>query len=252
MSGSQDWTVLQIKEYFESQLRERDRLMDERLKYQQSADQAANQALSERLHNLNNFRESLNDAAQRNITRQEADARFRNLSEKIEIAGKPNWSFLGIAATILIGSVTGVWGLIGLQISNVASPLGLSLTEVKETGNARERIVTEMNERLRAVESSANRSSLADEQSRTDRAQVGQRVHDLEIQQSEMVAVTRAANSDIKAKLVEIETQFKGITTAHGLFVDTVEQWLSLIYEKVFDKPFPRSSYRPTFHREAG
>lgn len=250
MTETSAWSVGQLKEHFEQLLLQRDKLLDERLRHQISADAAANAALSERLHNLNNFRESLNDAASRNITRAEAESHFKALADKLDTVTKPNWMLLSIAATILLGSIGGVWGLVGLQISNAVNPLGLSLSEIKEAGIARDSVLTEMGQRLRITEGAANKSALADEQSRTDRGQANVRIHDLETQASELAAVRRAETADFKAKLAEIETQFKAITNTHAIFIDNVEQWFAVIYEQVFGKPFPRSTFRPTFHRD--
>lgn len=212
-------STVALREYIDDQLRVRDEFAAQRHKYEQAALDAAFKANDERLRGMNAFRESLSDAAARNITRTEADTRITSLQEKFdakvdalqqktETIRRPNWLLLSILVPVISGIMAVAWMVIGLQISNGEAPLTLAISQLREQSAGSGRAALDQAERIRTMEDVTRRSSLADEQSRVDRAQLNARMAALEKLVNEGSSTRRADMAALEVKLAQIETQF--------------------------------------------
>lgn len=212
-------STIALREYIDDQLRVRDEFAKQRHQYEQAALNAAFKANDDRLNSMNAFRESVSDITAQNITRTEADtritglqekfdARFDALQQKTETIRRPNWLLLSILVPVISGIMAVAWMVIGLQISNGEAPLTLAISQLREQAAGSARSGTDQAERIRMMEDSSRRSSLADEQSRVDRAQLNVRMADVEKLVNEQVAARRAETAALQVKLAQIETQF--------------------------------------------
>jgi hypothetical protein len=208
-----------LREYIDDQLRVRDEFDAQRREYEEKTLSAAFRAYDERLHTLNQTRESLNDATARNITRTEAETRITSLQEKLdakiealhqktETVRRPNWLLMSILVPVISGIMAVAWMVIGLQISNGEAPLTLAISQLREQSAGGARSAADQAERIRSMEDNTRRSSLADEQSRVDRAQMNIRLAEVEKEVNEGSASRRADTAALQVKLAQIETQF--------------------------------------------
>jgi hypothetical protein len=219
MTDTSNWTLPQLKEYFEDKIHERDQRYDLQFRHDQEQTEAAAKALQVKLASMNEFRAALNDSALRNITRAEAETRINSLAEKldavvaplhdkIDAAKKPNWGAVGAILALFIAGAGSVWGTINLQISNAETPIALNVSSIKEQNATMNAAIIAVGERMRVAEDKISQSLIADEQSRTDRKQLNGRMHDVENDVANGMADRRGQIASINSALTEIETQF--------------------------------------------
>jgi 3-phenylpropionate/cinnamic acid dioxygenase small subunit len=193
-----------------------------------------------RLNGMNEFRSALTDQSARMLTRVEADASARLITERIEQNRttfearfsdiiKPKWTLMLSLASIFLVVVGGVWALVGLKVDATVTPVTLEaaalksqmtstvdrlaandqLTAAATSANGQSRSDRQqLNDRVRSVEVLATGSSQADAGSRSDRQQLNDRVRLMESGFASGQAERRAQYAVLSAKLVEIETQF--------------------------------------------
>jgi flagellin-like hook-associated protein FlgL len=227
------------------------------------------QYLEARLERMNEFRAAMQDQAAHFVTRGEfetakaagverAEATRANFELRLENElapvhttlgemGKPNWPLVVSAGSVFIGACAGIWLILGLKIDNSVAPMQLVLESVRTQGVAN-------TERLHFVEGEAAASTQADTASRTDRAQLSERVHQLEgVLPTGATAVAQVANlqttvgqitdrlqtirtnqAQQAAALVEIETQFCAADTMRNLMHANDLRIESLLWAKTF------------------
>ncbi len=180
------------------------------------------------------------------------EAELAPLRTAIAIQGKPNWALVVSIAAITFALISGGWLVIGLKIDTATSPLALDLASTKTA------TITN-SERLRAIEVVANASSQADIASRTDRLQMTDRLHALEavvppvatvnneVQNLKLnyaavidrLATIRSDQTQVKADLVEIETQFCGEDNLRNQIHAFDMRLAAMLWRKVFDTVLP-------------
>ncbi|MSP01291.1 MAG: hypothetical protein EXR07_09635 [Acetobacteraceae bacterium] len=250
-----------LKEHFEGLIQANERRQTLREEFQNEAVRVASDSNNSRLEHMNEFRDSLSDQANRMITRTEAeiarnkteeaqagivarfDAELRPVHAKLDEIGRPNWTLMVGVLSVAFVMITGIWLVIGLKIDATLSPVILSTEQIKaaQATNA---------ERSRNMENSSIASSQMDVVSRADRVQLNDRIRALEGSFQSNLADRRAESSTFKAQLVEIESQFKTMSHTINIEKDNTQQFISLLWEKIFDKPLPQSHFRPTLYRE--
>ncbi len=108
----------------------------DRFTYSGEAIKVALAANNARLDNMNEFRETLSDQANKMMTRVEALAVMNTiqdkalgeiapLRERIEQIGKPNYGVYAGFTSVLAALIAGAWLILGLKIENANSPLAL-------------------------------------------------------------------------------------------------------------------------------
>jgi hypothetical protein len=223
-----------------------------------------------RLDAMNKFREAMQDQASRFIqrsefeaskatsmeryesSRQNFDLRLENelapLHAAVDSMGKPNWPVMASAGSILIAACAGVWLVLGLKIDNTVAPMQLVLESVRAASAATA-------ERVHFIEGEAAASTQADTASRTDRAQIQERLHQLEgvlpvgataaadvaslktlaAQMADRIQTMRTDVAKQGAALVEIETQFCAADTVRNLMHANDLRVESMLWQKAFD-----------------
>lgn len=193
------------------------------------------------------YNDSLNRLNTETLKRAEYDSRMSSFQEKIDFLGRTNWPLYSSFGGIAISMVVGLWVIIGLKIDATNQPVVVALEQSKITNESRDRSISDLrqefartnqgydtdlgqksrdisnlqqvteagkadrsqiNDRLRRIETSASASQVADANSQTDRKQLNDRVHEIEGTISVNSADRKANEASIRASLVEVETQF--------------------------------------------
>lgn len=235
------------------------------LEHEQRLHQA--QQLDERLTRMNEFRAAMQDQQANfvhraefedakaqgverfNVNRQYFDEKIENkvdaLHERVEVAARPNWPFLSAIASVGFAAVAASWLVIGLKMESEVAPLALTVEQIRTIG-------TQNAERLRFLENATSSSTAADVESKTDRTQLNQRVRALEVEspsgkataeavanlKDSMIGNTdrinelRSKQTEQKAALVEIETQFCNADYVRNLMHANELRILSMLWAK--------------------
>jgi hypothetical protein len=241
--------ITNLKQYFEliiSNNEDRHRQMAEA---QREALHVAVTSNDKRLEGMNEFRGALIDQSARMITRQEFDtsrtaalekteqlkiaqdarfdSEFKPMVGRLDQIGKPNWTLMISAISIFFVMITGVWLVIGLKIDATVAPLALGLAEQTGTVAANTAII-------RAQQNATLSSTEADAISRSDRAQLNERVRLMEATVSSNAGERRAQFGVMAAKLVEVETQFCGSDVVRNLMHANDLRLFSMLWHKAF------------------
>lgn len=196
------------------------------------------------------FVEKLDQARSSRDARSEAD--LAPIRTALAIHGKPNWGLIVSAAAVMFATISGGWLVIGLKIDTATSPITLDLAATKAT-------TVQNADRLRYVETASNSSTQADIASRSDRLQISDRLHALEAVVPPVATVNtevqnlkanynlivdrmqtiRSDQVQIKADLVEIETQFCGEDNLRNQIHAYDMRFLSMMWKKIFDSVMP-------------
>jgi SMC interacting uncharacterized protein involved in chromosome segregation len=233
--------------------------------------------LDSRLTRMNEFRQAMQDQASRFITRPEFDeavarsiertetsrdyvdtqinAHISPVRAEVERLQRPDWGFFASAGSLLVAVVAGCWLVIGLQIDSRVQPI---ITDMAQNKTA----IAQAQERLKYVEQSASASTQADASSRSDRAQLNERVKQIEI----AVPQAHSLNSDVealktrvgsiddrlqaarnslteqRAALIEVETQFCGQDNLRNQIHVQDLRWFSILWKKVFGDEIPTAN----------
>jgi hypothetical protein len=232
------------------------------------------QALDSRLNRMNEFRQAMADQASRFITRQQFEeanhtvalrteaareysdqqlaAQVDPIRTQLERMDRPDWGFMTAIGSFIIALIAGGWLIIGLEIDNKVGPLRVDFEQNRTQTAAN-------TERLRFVEAASAASTQADTVSRTDRAQLSERVHQLETVtpngqtvatemanlKSLVTTVTdrlqglRSVQTEQRAALVEIETQFCGQDNLRSQIHAQQLRVEAMLWKKVFDTEMP-------------
>jgi hypothetical protein len=201
------------------------------------------------------------------------------LRSKMEDLTKTNWPQYISLGGLLLGIVAGGWVVVGLKIDSNNSPVLLAVEQIKvaaasnnqrigvlsDTVSRVEAAVTSLQQeaastkairdssvaRINEVEQRQSASTQADTISRQDRNQLNDRTRALEAAVANESSDRKEAQATIKTSLTEIETQFKNIGNILNILVDDYQQWLGIIYEKVFPgQTLPVTRFRPYFHKD--
>jgi hypothetical protein len=240
---------LNLKQYFELVISNSEDRHRQTAESQREALHLAVSSNDKRLEGMNEFRGALIDQAARMITRQEfesnrtailekteqlksaQDARFdselKPIVSRLDQIGKPNWTLMISAISIFFVMITGVWLVIGLKIDATVAPLSLGLAE--QTG-----AVSANTALLRAQQNATLSSTEADAISRSDRAQLNERIRLMETTVSSNAGERRAQFGVMAARLVEVETQFCGSDVARNLMHANDLRLFSMLWHKAF------------------
>lgn len=229
----------------------------ERSKNEAEALKVALATLEKRLDGMNEFRESLSDqretmvprgefTAEINLTKSGFSADLAPIRAELQGYSETNWPVWISAAFIAVSLVTGVWFVIGLKIDSANAPITLQLVQQHSDIAAVTSGLNGALERLRIAETQASASSAADLASRGDRQQLNDRMRNSETADAAALAEQRATSLQFASKLVEIETQFRSISTVFNVQAEHTDQWFHVLYETVFPgKEYPTGHYRP-------
>lgn len=238
------------------------------LEHEQRAHEA--DQLNERLNRMNEFRAAMQDQQARYVQRAEfedakaqgverfntnrryfdskIETQLEALRDRVESTARPNWPFLSAIASIGFAAVAASWLVIGLKMESEVAPLALTVEQIRTVG-------AQNAERLRFVEGATGTSTQADVESKTDRTQLNQRVRALEQEspsgkataeavlnlKDSMTANTdrinelRSKQTEQKAALVEIETQFCNADYVRNIMHANELRVLSMLWSKAFD-----------------
>lgn len=228
-------------------------LYEQRAQANQEALKAALAANDQRLAGMNEFRAAINDTTNKMMTRIEAlsvigastakiDADVSLMRDRIDIMGRPNYPLLVGIISIVATLVTGIWLIIGLRIDTAITPNAVAIASLQE----RDR---EQRTNLDTTTTAAMASTQSDVVSRSDRSQLNSRVLGLETLMASGQADRRASDASVKQQLVEIETQFKATSDTINMQKDAVEQWITLLWMKVYNEKLPTTNFRPNLYR---
>lgn len=278
-----------LAEYMDLRMIEFEKRANERFITTHDNISIATAQLDKRLENMNKFREVLSDQASRMTTRVEVDAKFEAISEKLEVANKTNWPVWGAFGSVIVAIAGGLWMIIGLQIQATNQPVIVGMEAQKVNGVARDRSIADnqlgfnqfvlaensenaqrnrdismllqgntastvdreqLNNRMRLTETASQLSGQADAASRNDREQLNARLRLLESTNSTNLAESKSNVSEEKQKLVEIETQFRAMSNHINSVQDGWEQWIKIIFEKVFPgQRYSGTGFRPQMYK---
>ena len=237
------------KEYLDHRINELNLRYQQRYDFSQEALKTALEVNNRRLDQMNEFRASLTDVLNRTMSRAEVETalaaveassvgRYIPLAEKVSQNSKTNWPMLASLATVMVSVVIGVWVIVGLKIDTANQPLILQ-SQSLTVSNA------ELTERLKNVETGATASSNADNTSRSDRAQLNQRLNVDETTLQRIVTERQTAVIDFNNRLITIENQFPQIANMMNLLADRNYQMISILYDKAFPgQHMPQANFK--------
>lgn len=279
------WTVELLREYVDRELAILAKVQDQNRANDLRAVEVALTANKEKLEDMNEIRGSLADQSNTMMPRAEAEtalngmaarifAEIGPLREKLDALGKPNWGLITSMFSILVVMVTGVWLIIGLKIDASEAPLALSLEQLKISNASRDRQINDNSTvTARLVQESsvmgntissivATQASRGPELARAsqaisvfsagaatsqaERTILTQRVTQIEQNQANNRAERVATAATVRAKLVEVETQFKAMSDVLNLFKDDVQQREAIFFQQL--NPglhYPSRNFRP-------
>jgi hypothetical protein len=241
--------IANLKQYFEVVVSNNDARHKQMQEAQREALTLALSSNDKRLDSMNEFRAALSDQSASMITRQEfdiaksallekneqlkhsQDSRFeselRPIVNRLEQIGRPNWMLMISFLSIFFVMVTGIWLVIGQKIDATVAPLALGLAEVKVAQTADTAAV-------RSQENVLMTSTEADASSRTDRAQLNERIRSLEGSVVDNVGAQRTQFGVLDARLVEIETQFCAGDVVRNLMHANDLRLFAMLWHKSF------------------
>jgi hypothetical protein len=241
--------IANLKQYFELVIANNDERYRQTAEAQREALALARSSNDKRLDGMNEFRAALSDQSAGMITRQEFDstratlldkndqlkhaqdsrfdAELKPIASRLEQIGKPNWMLLVSFVSIFFVMITGVWLVIGLKIDATVGPMSLDLAEVKAI-QATDTAV------IRTQQNLTSASMEADATSRTDRAQLNERIRSLEGAVVANAGEQRAKFGVLDASLIEIETQFCASDVVRNLIQADDMRLFSMLWHKAF------------------
>lgn len=258
--------IANLKQYFELIIANNDARHKQMQDAQREALTLALSSNDKRLDGMNEFRAALSDQSARMITRQEFDntrsallekndqlkaiqeerfnSELKPIAHRLDQYGKPNWMLLISCVSIFFVMITGVWLVIGLKIDATVAPMSLGLAEVRATQVTNTGVIrTQQNAILASTE--------ADAASRSDRAQLNERVRSLETAVTADAGERRAQYGVMSAKLIEVETQFCASDVVRNLMHAADLRLFAMLWHKAFpDTTLPTdNAYYPKICR---
>jgi hypothetical protein len=165
---------------------------------------------------------------------------IQGLSTKLDEQSRTNWPAIALAVTMFIAVVPGMGFLMANYTASALAPITLST-------NLNQQAITHLGEQVRALDSASQSSQMADGVSRTDRAQLNERLRALETMLTAEIAERRTSTASIKAALGEIEGQFHAVSNIDNLRAAQQERLNSMIYEAAFPgRRYPNGTFFPT------
>lgn len=217
----------ELRAYTDASIAGLQKLLDLRVDYDQRALEVAARANDKVLAGMNEVRGVLSDQQTRMISRHEVeqavgalrahvDSEVGPLGVQLYDLNRPNWVIIIGLLAFTVSVITGGWLVIGLKIDAANTPLVLSVGVID-----------------------------------VDRAQLAGRVRGIEQQLADGRAARQVTESVARAKVAELETQFKALSDTMNIEKDHVERWLALFYEKANPGArFPPTRFRPNLYRQ--
>ena len=258
-------------EQLEQKITDNDRFYQQRYEADQRALAAALAANEKRLDGMNEFRMALSDQSARMMPRVEIvtmldaaqerggmareqvvsrlEGQIAPLTARMEQIGRPNWALMASFASVIAVLLTGLFLIIGLKIDTSATPMALSIEQVKTVATGNSARISSMDARLSqiALDLGVAQQSLASFRS----VQVinSSRITNVEDRISNGMADRKAAQAAIQAKLTEIETQFRAVSTVINLMKDDNHQMFGVLWSRTFPGvPLPAKTFRPMLY----
>lgn len=158
------------------------------------------------------------------------------LGTKLEENAKPNYTAIGLAATMFLAVLGGMSAYTSVSIAPVNSATAINGENVKHLTDA-----------MRLVETQLAGNIALGASSTVDRAQTNERVHHLESALSTEVADRRAVMAAIKVSLAEVESQFHALSNTDNLRAAQQERLNSMLWEKSHPGDrYPNGTFFPT------
>jgi septal ring factor EnvC (AmiA/AmiB activator) len=121
----------------------------------------------------------------------------------------------------------------------------LSNLAVEATTN--QNIITRMVDRQRVIEDAVQKSAAADENSRTDRKQLNERMSKIEDLLRTEITERRTNQAETRVQLAEIEQQFHSVSNLDNLRAAQQERLNAMMWEKAFPGTrYPNGTFFPT------
>jgi hypothetical protein len=162
------------------------------------------------------------------------------LAAKLDEKGKTNWPAVALAISI----VPALWLFVTTYTQNAIAP-SIASTAVNSKAIEQQGVI------VAGLQQSTAGSARADEASRTDRAQLNDRIRSLEGDVAKEIADRRAIAAELKVANAEIETQFHAVSDLENLRTVWQSRINSLLWDKAYPgEHFPSETFFPTsiFH----
>lgn len=197
------------------------------------------------------------------------------LVARFEDNSKTNWPLLALMAgllPILIGggaflmssytttaiapvhteivSVTATMKTLAEQVKEIAviqSDRGGKISNLSVEAAGNRDVISRLNDRQHILEDAVNKSAAADENSRTDRKQLNERLSKVESLFASEVADRRSTSAEVKVQLGEIEQQFHSVANLENLRAAQQERLNAMLWEKSHPgERYPNGTFFPT------
>lgn len=199
----------------------------------------------------------------------------KDLGKSWDVSRRPNYAIIAFVAATLISVVPGVWVVVNYAITTNVAPIAGRLGQL-ETGNVeRDRRLTEsaklggdqarelatdtqnglnaivemrrQSEQLALLTGNAAASSVADGVSRTDRAQLNDRVRQNEAAIGTDRAEWQAHVAETNARLLEVEQQFHAISNIGNMQWSEQQRVNAMTFEKLHPgERYPTETFFPS------
>lgn len=266
----------------EQKMADNDRFYQQRYDFDQSALKVALQTSDHRLEVLNGHKQEMiadralmmprelatkmiTDAQEKiNLSRESMatriDGQMRALETRVETIGRPNWLMLASSIGVITAVVSGLFIVIGLKIDAAVSPVTLEIAQIKTNAAAqesrlaertanRERQINTLQARVAANDVEAGASTQAIAQFRAIQVVNSGRISMIEQGMAAGMSERKSAVASINGQMIELETQFKLVSTVINLMKDDTHQMISALWSKVDPKlRIEEKRYRPEMH----
>lgn len=182
--------------------------------------------------------DALSEATQRNISALSQD--IKALSSKLEERSRANWPAIALAVSLFVFAVPGVGLYVSMETSSSVSPIAAATAINSDS-------IRHLTDAVTVLQQMASSSTSADVNSRTDRAQLNDRVQKLESEFSLELANRRAAAAKTEIQLAEVEQQFHSVSNLENLRAAQQERLNSIMWEKSHPgERYPNTTWFPT------
>lgn len=133
------------------------------------------------------------------------------------------------------------------DLSAIEVSRGKDISLLAQTTTANSEIINRMTDRQRTVDDSLSKGAAADENSRSDRQQLNNRVQKLETEIANEMGERRAQSAETRIQLGEIEQQFHSVSNLENLRAAQQERLNSMLWEKSHPgERYPNGTFFPT------
>ncbi len=186
-----------------------ERFILEKFKSSEEALRVALDAANKRLDTMNEFRQALNDQNSTFLTKDEFQAAYHPLVEKVSEQGKPNWTIVASFASLFLGSIAAIWLVLGLKIDNSAAPLTLAIEQLKSTELDQLQRYNTIDDTLRRVQANISEGQQFAVSSKEDRQQINAKLRILEDSVAANVALVQSQITAENITLIKIQDQIE-------------------------------------------